>query len=160
MNYQKGFFVGKVTTNVRQTKKHYVQMSDNEKALVKAIAKEYLNNGSLKVSDHLSHKIRKNIINLSQSSIERLRNSKNFDVIEFSILPSENSYKYRILIRTRYCEKVMVGNSYEKCNLCVVIDLTKDEIITAYWNKSNDMHKTINFSKYDKSVNIIRHLLG
>lgn len=161
MNYQKGFMVGKVTTNHRQVKKHYIQMTNDEKIIVKGIAKEYLGNGKLTISEHLQRKMCNGVVNVQNKSINLFREKMNFDVIEFSKLPTEFRTNYRVLIRARYNEDVLCGNGVtEKCNLCLVLDLTSDTIVTAYWNKISDNHSTVNMNKYNKNIDIIKHLLG
>jgi hypothetical protein len=56
----------------------------------------------------------------------------------------------RVLIRGRKSEG--------KYNICVVLDLDKNKVITAYDNESTDNHITLNTSKYISYINILNLL--
>ena len=42
------------------------------------------------------------------------------------------------------------------CNLCAVIDYERGKVITAYWNDVDDNHDTLDLSRYDKNLQIIK----
>lgn len=47
--------------------------------------------------------------------------------------------------------KTMV-ESLEDCNLCIVLSLTFNKIITTYWNKISDNHEMLNMRKYNSNL--------
>lgn len=55
---------------------------------------------------------------------------------------------HRILLRYTFKKR--------RNSICVVIDIKKYYIITAYCNSYNDNHKTIDMSIYDKSIDILK----
>lgn len=47
---------------------------------------------------------------------------------------------------------------YGRDVLCVVLELNTSEAITAYWNRHDDMHYTLNESAYNRNINILKEM--
>lgn len=69
-------------------------------------------------------------------------------IIEYNrtLTDKNKNWDERIVIRDNKISKTDKG----KQNLCIVLSLSKNEVITAYYNPLDDNHATINMDRYDK----------
>lgn len=67
-------------------------------------------------------------------------------IIEYNktYLSEDKIWDKRIVIRDNETLQTDKG----KQNLCIVLSLTNNKIITAYYNLPNDKHETINMNRY------------
>jgi len=123
---------------MREKRKHISQMSYKEQeALI-----ELINNTIFSFCDYCLYKMKKRKIKRKQV----VKAIKNGYLIEYHF--KDNSH--RVLLRSR-------PNNNRKC-VCVVLDLTKRNIVTTYYNHFNDRHTTLNQSIYDENLDILQML--
>lgn len=101
-----------------------------------------VNNTIFSFCDYCLYKMKKRKIKRKQV----VKAIKNGYLIEYHF--KNNSH--RVLLRGR-------PNNSRKC-VCVVLDLTKRNIITTYYNHFNDRHTTLNPSIYDENLDVLQML--
>lgn len=153
------YFVGKIKETKGQVKKHYSQMSQREKEylLIKIFESQV---SGLTFGKHALEKITKETSEKDiLSLISRISTS---NIIEYNEVAKDGKIDKRVLIRDNESKYVVFATSEDlkntivaKANLCVVISVENDRIITCYWNKENDCHKFIHMNRYDKNLKII-----
>lgn len=137
--------VGTVRTTDHQYKKHISQMKDYE---IEAIKNAIDNNPyhSVKYSAHLKHK---EGLNFNPNIITRVLSNKNIEenIIEFNIIKKEDQIiDCRLLLRDTQAYPFYDIASHKTINgnFCFVYSLINNCIVTAYWNKEKDEHKSMN----------------
>ena len=103
---------------------------------------ELVNNTIFGFCDYCLYKMKERKIKRQQV----VKAIKNGYLIEYHF--KDNSH--RVLLRGR-------PNNNKKC-VCVVLDLTKRSIITAYYNHFNDRHTTLNLSIYEENLDVLQML--
>lgn len=126
-----------------QQKRHRVQMSESGlKILVDKFNK--LDKSKTTISRHLLYK---KTISFRDGDINKLLNKDIKDMlIEYNRTFINKTWDERIVIRDNEIYQTDKGEQ----NLCVVLSLSKNKVITAYYNLLNDNHKTIDMNRYDK----------
>lgn len=148
--YKKGYV--KITKD--QRKKHYSQMTQEELLyLGEKIQLVDINNTT--ISNHL---INKKSVSFNIKNI--LKTIKRLDITSLIIEYNEKNSDERVLIRDDKSYNVKFtdrkGRFFKaKANLCFVLSLTNNRIITCFWNKKNDNHSTIDWNRYDSNLEII-----
>ena len=156
----RGDVFSKPRTTKQQIRKHYSQMSKIEKDyLLKSLKKLPLN--KTKISTHLIKKlnfqVNKDIL------IYSIENCGLENIIEYNERMFEGWTDKRVLIRSNEDYEVQIINkkteivNTEKCNICLVVSLIENKIVTAYWNLSSDNHLNVNMNKYNKDLKIIKY---
>ena len=145
--FRKGF----IKTTYNQKKKHYTQFSEEEfnylENKIKNITTVYPSWHLVEKEDILVK--RKDILKvLKDSNIKEL-------IIEYNVTGNKPKKDKRVLLRSRDEYLVESNEGTVKCNLCFVISILKNEIITAYYNNINDNHSSINWERYDKNLKIV-----
>ena len=115
-------------------RKYYTDFSTKEEKLLNTyLGKEY------NIGEHTIIRQKEKII--TKDEIQRA--IKNGKIIEFHVKDDNK----RILVR---------GNCAEngRYNICVVLDIDNNRVVTAYDNLVNDKHYTLDYSKYISFVNI------
>lgn len=145
----KGFV--KKTNN--QRKKHFSQFSKGEfvyleNKIKKLDLKQIKSSRHLNLKSSISYKKDDIIAVLSDEDIKNR-------IIEFNITPSKGSIDRRVLLRSKEEYDVLINNNIKKCNLCFVISIITGDLITVYYNESNDSHDTIDWRRYDNDLQII-----
>jgi hypothetical protein len=138
---------GKIKRTNNQVKKHVEQMIPKEinylsKKLKKLKGKELIFSGHLK----------KKNISFDKKYIEEIINSEKIEemIIEYNVTYRNGMSDHRVVLRDKRKKKVKINNK-ELCfaNLCIVLSLDRNNIITAYWNKADDNHSSINWNRYN-----------
>lgn len=138
---------GEVSVTEGQEKKHITQMTKDEINVI--INKLYsLNVGQTKLSFHLQEKLDSEELSIYKSQMVRLL--LDFEIIEYNNTRGGN----RVLLRGLSKEKTISKGKIEESNLCIVWDVDKNIIVTAYWNYSDDNHDNVDFSRYNKDLKI------
>jgi len=139
--------IAKITDN--QRKKHYTMFSNDEKLYL--IDKLNIVKTYAILSEHLQ--LKNNGITIRD--INNVFNSNNFEMIEYNETTRNNITDLRVLIRsvdtyfTSFYDTT-INYSYNcYCHLCFVISIKTGQVVTAYFNKSGDTHKTIDLSRYE-----------
>ena len=152
------YYKGLVKKSSEQVKKHITQMKQEEIRFLVARLKS-LNPKRLIVSKHLMNKT--NVVFKSEDVRDIIKDKRlKYLIIEYNEIKIGNEIDKRVLIRGRRNVNVLYirsdGTFFEGLsNLCAVISLNKNCIITCYWNLSNDAHKSIDLNRYNKDLPII-----
>ena len=138
--------VGQVKKTDGQIKKHVSQFTEKEFRFLNSIVR----GRKTQLSHHA--KLRTSELNISCNKIKE--SLKSFNIIEFNY--KEVIQEARVLIRSTKEFRLDDGQIY---NLCCVISLTENHIVTLYWNLAKDDHSTINFDRYQE-IDIMRLAYG
>lgn len=133
---------GNVRKNEIQLKKHRMQMNEKElKRLTQVFSQ--LNKSKTTISKHL---LNKESITWDRYDIISILHSDIYDmIIEYNQTPTKwGVIDHRIVIRDRK----VVETDHGKANLCIVVSLVENRVLTAYYNLINDNHKTIDWNRY------------
>lgn len=144
--------IGAIKRTNKQIKKHYTQMTIEEKEFLKN--KLYnLDKESIYVSKHLANKF----IGYSLDIVKELPFKDNVMdlIIEFNSTPMNNYIDKRVLLRTNEIFDVYINGEFEECNLCVVYSIINSKVVTVYWNRFTDNHATVDMRRYNKDLEII-----
>lgn len=154
---------GKVKFTNNQIKKHYSQISNIEFEYIENILK---NMNRIYLTTHLKNKIIWNAIDFADIDVCKYTLNKLSEdnlsrfIIEFNrVEDRRGGNSNRVLLR--FDDDIYVlnkNNNKLKCNLCVVLNLNNNQIITAYFNKVNDYHVSINMNRYDEKLDIIKSI--
>lgn len=141
---------GHKTTNIHQQKKHVSQLTDMEKELIthQLITHTFLQ--TLTISEHLQEKILFGEVDLIEPMIDSIIDHPETSLIEYSRLHKEN----RVLLRSPLNYPMFINGSLHKTSLCIVINLNTSEIVTAYFNKTNDQHDNLHTEDYDAYLTV------
>lgn len=141
-------FDHRVKRTENQIKKHECQMTEAEKLILSTLVSS-LDAYSLSITSHA----RNHISFLNKSIVSQTLQS--FDVIEFNI----TNNKPRVLIRSRKQLNIITERGMDRANICLVIGIEDNMVITGYINCTNDNHKTLDMSRYDESIDIIKYAM-
>lgn len=158
---QTGTIFSSRRTTKEQDKKHRSMMTEEELTYLSDWAKKR------PVKDLIisSHFLGKGSVTVNPWHIKWVMEKDNLSelIIEFNKRYSKygDSFTQRILIRDDEEEIVTLedrfGRKFEsRAHLCFVVDLTTWTLITAYWNKSSDDHRTMDWSYYNKDLQITK----
>lgn len=152
-------YVGKVKLTKNQKKKHIEQMTEEEVDHLKKQIRLFPT-WQLKKSKHLKRKM----VSLNLDEVEAMlldRKAERF-IIEYNetVLPSGDTDR-RLLLRSDKSRMVRFRTRRKKvverrANLCFVISLNRYELVTAYWNKVDDSHETIQWNRYSDQLAIAK----
>lgn len=154
--YKGEYSLGTVKETPKQIKKHFSQMTQDELNHLTAMVRGF-DAKKLKKSGHV---IEKASVSFDESRLGEMLN--NCDIIEYNktFVPRLDRYEGRILIRDRESQDILffnkkTGEEFKaKANLCLVISFSQ-RIVTAYWNKESDNHRSMDWSRYDESLSIL-----
>lgn len=141
---------GTISQTEGQIKKHYSQFTKEEYLFLKNKLQN-LNKERIVESYHLSTKF----IGYDIDVVKELPYKDDIYIIEYNQTPTRDYIDRRILVRSKESYDVNIKGKIIKCNLCVVFSIVTNEIITIYWNKENDNHRTLNTTRYNKDLKII-----
>lgn len=134
--------VGEVKVTNGQIKKHVSQFTEKEFRFLNSIVR----GRKTQLSSHA--KLRMSELNISCNKIKE--SLKSFKIIEFNY--KESTQEARVLLRST---KEYVLDDNQSYNLCCVISLTENDIVTLYWNLASDNHATINVDRY-QNIDIMK----
>lgn len=150
-------YVGKVKVTKGQQKKHIQQMTTDEVAYLRKEIR-YFPHWKVKQSKHLKRKM----VSLNLQEVEDMlldRKAERF-IVEYNetVLPTGDTDR-RLLLRSDKSRIVRFKTRNKevveaRANLCIVVSLDRFEIVTAYWNKVEDAHKTIQWHRYNEQLAI------
>lgn len=143
--------MGKVKKTYGQQKKHFSQFSETELDFLKNSLRN-IDLNSITISKHLRFKDIKfdlqDIFDTLQS------NDLSKMIIEYNQTPKGSFLDKRVLVRSTKSYDVYIDNKIKKCNLCFVISILTCEIITAYYNRAEDNHTSIDMRRYNCNLKI------
>lgn len=145
-----------ITPTFNQEKKHCSQMDLTEKVYLLDRLYHIRKSKKLRPSSHM---LRKTNVQTNKLQIqELLSNCSTKNIIEYNELDRGVEHDERIVIRSSKAYEVeMVDRRNNKvaicmCNLCLVISLISGTFVTAYYNESNDNHKTVDMQRYNPNL--------
>lgn len=148
--------MGTIRTSERQIKKHISQMLPRELEYLGKQIKELIK-GKVFYSRHLREKE----ISFDATYVAEILGAKDVEslIIEYNITEMrDGSIDHRVVLRDNRERLVRLstpwGESAGMANLCVVVSLDNRRIVTAYWNKVNDNHRSIHWDRYCKELSI------
>lgn len=151
--------IGNIKKTKKQEKKHISQMSEAEKKYLKNKINA-INTEDITFSKHILNK--KKEIEFEMENIFEVLNEYDIEnlIVEYNETPTNGLIDRRVLLRGDKSYNVRFksgkGSFISPANICFVISLNTYRIITVYWNKSNDSHKTINWNRYNEDLDIIK----
>lgn len=139
--------IGRVKRTANQRKKLYTQFTNSEMKLLRSKVSK-INTNNIKLSRHL---INKKAITYSMNDIKNT--IKNCDIIEYNVTKNrDNYYDKRVVLRG----KDVIATDKGIMNLCVVVSLKTNDIITVYYNTALDrVHHSVYMDRYDANLKII-----
>ena len=135
-----------------QIKRHISQMSERGlKILIDKFSKLDISKTTID-EKHLSKKCRQRNVSFKKQDIYDLLYRASLGggakianmIVEYNNTHKEQGYDERLVLRD---DKVVQTNKGGQ-NLCIVISLTQNEVITAYYNPPKDKHENIDMSRY------------
>lgn len=118
--------------------KHVTQMDSSEKNKCFSKVKRW-KLGKWEVTGHTLSRIMEKEIELVHLAYCLM----DFHIIEYKQMKSGNE---RIVIRSNM--------SFDGFNVCIVLDVTKGVMVTAWKNRVSDTHRTLDLSKYDAFLTV------
>lgn len=122
-----------------ECKKHVTQMSTEEKFYLISKLKEV---EAWKPSIHFKERAQKRKGDF-EKAVESLDNGH---IFEYRMKNGD----MRIAVRSNIIHK--------NKNACVVFSILTKEIVTFYWNSTNDNHTSLNYSEYDEKIDVVRSI--
>lgn len=137
----------KQTTN--QTKKHFSQLDKEERQLLASIVKSIrTQSNNLHLSNHTKNHIPFFSLKLASQVLESCY------IIEFNLTTKQGIESPRVLLRSKKVLPIIVEGKVENANVCMVVDIKSNQIITAYLNTCTDKHTTLNLDRYTDDLDI------
>ena len=147
-------FKGIVRKTEGQEKKHYTQMSFEEKLYLRNKIKA-IDLTRIKISKHL----KKKEIDFNLADIIKIIKTSKYKIIEYNETFMPDFLDCRVLLRSFDFFKVRNKgkDNIELANVCFVISLINNRLITVYYNVINDNHCDMNYQRYNGSLKIIKN---
>lgn len=131
----------------RQYKIHRSQMSKIDLQILSKQIKQSVNR-STSISGHTEEK-GFDCFNIDVFRKIILKRGLEDRIVEYSEKPTTNGVKKLV------DKRVLIRDSYtNQKDICFVYSLTKNIIVTAYWNDSKDNHDTLNWGRYKSNLYI------
>jgi hypothetical protein len=129
-----------------QQKKHVKQMTMQELQYLQDKLNA-LNTAKTAFSNHFFDKG----LDVTDLQVINILQKKNYEVIEYNETPMrfDDRLDRRVLIRTNIVNTRHLA-------LCIVVSLTTNTIVTGYYNETTDNHQSLNWSRYNKALVIVR----
>lgn len=132
--------VGNIKITKGQVKKHCTQFTRKEKEmLVQVVRNTNVNN--LKYAKHIHREF------LNDTLIKTIKNCTIDNIKDFSISTIHRD-DLRVLIRSNYHDTVELDGKVQQCNLCFVLALNTNTIITTWYNSINRKKDKVNMNRY------------
>ena len=138
---------GYVKSTKNQIKKHYTQMSERELDYLKYKLNHI---DTIEISEHLYDKI---TVNFNEENILSILKTETYNIIEFNQV--DNYSDERVLVRSTRPFLVDIKKKKKLCDMCFVVSIKTNRVITLYYNERKDGHDTINFNRYNADLKII-----
>ena len=132
--------VGNIKITKGQVKKHWSQFTKREgETLVKVVRN--INVNDLKYANHIHREF------INDTLKKTIKNCTVDNIKDFSISTIHRD-DLRVLMRSNYEDIVELDGKVEKCNLCFVLALNTNTIITTWYNSINRQKKNVNMNRY------------
>ena len=141
----------RTTCNSIQKKKHFTQMTEEEKTkCIDLLKYSLLINDKFIISNHAQQKLVQGID--FRMLLGAIHNNATDQVIEYNETVRFDNTEKRVLIRHPKIYLINGRHNY----LYLVINIQTGRIVTAYYNLAVDTHKTLDLSYYEKDLKIIK----
>ena len=146
--------VGNIKITKGQVKKHCTQFTRKEKEmLVQVVRNTNVNN--LKYAKHIHREF------INDTLVKTIQNCTIDNIKDFSISTIHRD-DLRVLIRSNYQDTVELDGKVQQCNLCFVLALNTNTIITTWYNSINRKKDKVNMNRYTNftiDLNTLKKLL-
>lgn len=146
--------IGNIKITKGQVKKHCSQFTRKEKELLVQVVKN-IDTNNLKYASHIHREF------INETLIKTIKNCTPDNIKDFSFSTMHKN-DLRVLIRSNYKDIVELDGKVEKCNLCFVISLNTNTIITTWYNSIHRQKKVVNMNRYTNfkiDLNVLKKLL-
>ena len=156
----KGIFnIGEVRETENQKKKHVEQMTPQEVQYLEMRLKQ-IDARRVYISNH----VREKDVSFNLEEIQKVLNREDVKnlIVEYNeTIMTGDWLDFRVLLRTDEVKNVTFFGTKRipfeaPANMCFVISLKTLKVITVYWNKANDGHRGMDWTRYDKNLLIVR----
>ena len=146
--------IGNIKITKGQVKKHCSQFTRKEKELLVQVVKS-TNTNNLKYASHIHREF------INETLVKTIKNCTSENIKDFSFSTIHKN-DLRVLIRSNYKDTVELDGKVEKCNLCFVLALNTNTIITTWYNSINRKKDKVNMNRYTNfkiDLNTLKKLL-
>lgn len=132
--------IGNIKITKGQIKKHCSQFTRKEKEMLVQVVRS-TNTNNLKYAKHIHREF------INDTLIKTIQNCTIDNIKDFSISTIHRD-DLRVLIRSNYQDTVELDGKVTKCNLCFVLALNNNTIITTWYNSINRKKDKVNMNRY------------
>ena len=132
--------VGNIKITKGQVKKHCSMMNKKELDMLVKVVKS-IDTNNLKYANHIHREF------INDTLKKTIKNCTIDNIKDFSISTIHRD-DLRVLIRSNYKDIVELDGKVQQCNLCFVIALNTNTIITTWYNSVNRQKKNVNMNRY------------
>lgn len=146
--------VGNIKITKGQVKKHWSMMNRKELDMLVKVVKN-IDTNNLKYANHIHREF------INDTLVKTIKNCTPENIKDFSFSTIHKD-ELRVLIRSNYKDIVELDGKVQKCNLCFVISLSTNTIITTWYNSINRQKKVVNMNRYTNfkiDLNILKKIL-
>lgn len=146
--------IGNVKITKGQVKKHCSQFNRKEMEMLVKVVKN-IDTNNLNYANHIHREF------INETLVKTIKNCTPDNIKDFSISTMHEN-DIRVLIRSNYKDIVELDGKVQKCNLCFVISLNTNTIITTWYNSINRQKKVVNMNRYTNfkiDLNTLKKLL-
>lgn len=148
--FKRGF----VSVHANQVKKHGSQLQPYE---VRRIQYRIRHIPDLFITPHVLNKIQNDGLSFKPEMIVAvLKAVTGTNIIEYNQTKRYGTTDHRVLLRSTETYPVGIATKgCVPCQLCFVLSLDTGAIRTVYWNDATDTHTTMNWNRYDATLNVV-----
>lgn len=146
--------IGNIKITKGQVKKHWSMMNRKELDMLVKVVKN-IDTNNLKYANHIHREF------LNDTLVKTIKNCTPENIKDFSFSTIHKD-DLRVLIRSSYKDIVELDGKVQKCNLCFVISLNDNTIITTWYNSVNRQKDKVNMNRYTNfkiDLNTLKKLL-
>lgn len=146
--------IGNIKTTKGLIKKHCSQFSRKEMEMLVKVVKN-IDTNNLNYANHIHREF------IPETLVKTIKNCTPDNIKDFSFSTIHKD-DLRVLIRSNYKDIVELDGKVQKCNLCFVISLNTNTIITTWYNSINRKKDKVNMNRYTNfkiDLNTLKKLL-
>lgn len=146
--------VGNIKITKGQVKKHCSQFTRKEMEMLVKVVKS-IDTNNLNYASHIHREF------IPETLVKTIKNCTPENIKDFSFSTIHKN-DLRVLIRSSYKDIVELDGKVQKCNLCFVISLNNNTIITTWYNSINRKKDKVNMNRYTNfkiDLNTLKKLL-
>lgn len=146
--------IGNIKITKGLIKKHCSQFSRKEIEILVKVVKN-IDTNNLNYANHIHREF------INDTLIKTIKNCTPDNIKDFSFSTIHKD-DLRVLIRSNYKDIVELDGKVQKCNLCFVVSLNTNTIITTWYNSINRKKDKVNMNRYTNfkiDLNTLKKLL-